>query len=148
MYQIDIYLGKKQNTEYNLDKEVVLQLTKDLEGSFCTVYFGNFFSSSILTEKLFDKNIYTIRTVRKNRKKMSKMLEDKKMKRGDCEFLHSKNVMACKWMDNQSVLLVSTALEGMYDVSSVQRKKRICDKICYPCPTVVNLFIQNWHGWG
>ena len=70
------------------------------------------------------------------------------MKRGDCEFLHSKNVMACKWMDNQSVLLVSTALEGMYDVSSVQRKKRICDKICYPCPTVVNLFIQNWHGWG
>ena len=28
------------------------------------------------------------------------------MKRGDCEFLFSGNTMACKWMDNRSVLLL------------------------------------------
>ena len=36
-FQMDIYLGKKQNTEFNLGEEVVLQLTKGLDGSFCTV---------------------------------------------------------------------------------------------------------------
>ena len=83
---MDIYLGNKQNTEFNLGEEIVLQLTKDLEGSFCTVYFDNFFNSPILIEKLFDRNICTIGTVRKNRKQMPKMLEDKKMKSDDCEF--------------------------------------------------------------
>ena len=57
LYQMDIYLDKKQNTEFNLGEEVVLQSTKDLEGSFCTVYFDNFFNSPILIEKLFEENI-------------------------------------------------------------------------------------------
>ena len=89
-FQMDIYLGKKQNTEFNLGEEVVLQFPKDLHGSFCTVYYDIFFSS------LFDKNIHAIGTVRKNRKQMPKMLEDKKMKKCYCEFLCSKNVMGCK----------------------------------------------------
>ena len=44
---------------------------------------------------------------------MPKILEDKKIKKGDCEVLYSKNAMVCKWMDNQAVILLSTALEGM-----------------------------------
>ena len=145
---MDIYLGKKQNTEFNLGEEVVLQLTKDLEGTFCTVYFGNCFNSPILIEKLFDKNIYAIGTVRKNRKQMPKMLEDKNMKKGDCEMLYSKNVMAYKWTDNWSVLLVSTSHETMDDVSSVQKRgKGICDKICYFL-SYRSKAIQQWHGWG
>ena len=68
LYQMDIYLGKKQNGELNLGEEVVLQLSKDLEGTFCTVYFDNVFNSPILIEKMFDKDIYAIGTVRKNRK--------------------------------------------------------------------------------
>ena len=113
LYQMNIYLSKKQNTEFNLGEEVVLRLTKDLEGSFCTVYFYNVFYSPILIKKLFDKNIYATGTVRKNRKQMPKILEDKKMKRGDCKVLYSKNVIGCKWMENRSFLLESTALEGM-----------------------------------
>ena len=44
LYQMVIYLGRKQTPELNLglEEEVVLQLTKDLEWSFCTVYFDNF----------------------------------------------------------------------------------------------------------
>ena len=34
LFQMDIYLGKKQNKEFNLDEEVILQLTKDLKGLF------------------------------------------------------------------------------------------------------------------
>ena len=110
------------------------------------VYFDNLFNSPILIEKLFDKNIHAIGTVHKNRKLMSKMPEDKEMKRGDCEFLYSKNVMTCKWMDNRSVLRVSTAPEGIDDVSLVQRRKRICDKICYSL-SYHSKAMQQWHGW-
>ena len=65
LYQMDIYLGRKQTPEFNLGlgEEVVLQLTKDLERSFCTVYFDNFFNSPKLIEKLFQKGIYGIGTV-------------------------------------------------------------------------------------
>ena len=50
---------------------------------------------------------------------MPKMIDDKQMKRGDCEFLFSGNTMAYKWMDNLSVPLLSSALEGMNDILSV-----------------------------
>ena len=72
---MDIYLGKKQNGELNLGEVVVLQLSKDLEGTFCTVYSDNVFNSPILIEKMFDKDIYAIGTVRKNRKKIPKILD-------------------------------------------------------------------------
>ena len=108
LYQMDIYLRRKQTSEFNLGlwEEVVLQLIKDLEQLFCTAYFDNFFNSPKLIEKLFQKGIYGIGTVRANRKQMPKMIDDKQMKRGDCEFLFSGNTMACKWMDNRSVLLL------------------------------------------
>ena len=129
LYQMDIYLGRKQTPEFNLGlgEEVVLQLTKALEPSFCTVYFDNFFNNLNLIEKPFQKGVYGIRTVRANRKKMPKMIDYKQMKRGDCEFRISGNTMASKWIDNRSVLLSSSALEGMNDILSVQRREN-CSK--------------------
>ena len=65
LYQMDIYLGRKQTPEFNLGLggKVVLQLMKDLERLFCTVYFDNFFNSPRLIENLFHKVIYGIGTV-------------------------------------------------------------------------------------
>ena len=65
LYQMDVYLGRKQTPAFNLGfwEEVVLQLTKDLEQSFCIAYFDNFFNSQKLIEKLFQKGIYGIGTV-------------------------------------------------------------------------------------
>ena len=75
------------------------------------------------------------------------MLEDKKIKRVDCEFLYSRNVLACKWMDNLSVLLVSTAPEGMDYVSSVQRSETgSATKSDIPCPAVVKLYNNGMGG--
>ena len=54
-YQKDIYFGKKQNTEFNLGGEVVLQLPKDLHGSFCTVYYDIFFMLLKLLAKTENK---------------------------------------------------------------------------------------------
>ena len=66
LYQMDIYnMVIKQTPECNLGlgEEVVLQLTKDLERLFCTVYIDSFFNSPKLIEKLFQKDIYDIGAV-------------------------------------------------------------------------------------
>ena len=92
-----IHLSRKETTpdfSLGLGEEVVLQLRKDLQQSFCTVYCTDFFNSPKLIEKLFQKDIYGIGTVRANRKEMPKMIDDKQMKRGDCKFLFSGNTMA------------------------------------------------------
>ena len=146
LYQMDIYLVRKQTPEFNfgLGEEVVLQLTKDWEWSFCT---DNFFNSSKLIEKLFQKGIYGIGTVWANRKQMPKMIEDKQIKRRDCKFLFSGNTMTCKWMDNWSVLLLSSALEGMNNILSVRRKEKGSKtKSLVPCPKVVKLYNSGMGG--
>ena len=146
---MDIYLGRKQTPEFNLGlgEEVVLQLTKDLEQSFCTVYFDNFFNNPKLIEKLFQKDIYGIGTVQAKRNQMPKMIDDKQVKRGDCESLFSDNIMACEWMDNRSVLLLSSSLEGMNDILSVQRREKGSKtKSLIPCPKVVKLYNSDMGG--
>ena len=47
LYEMDVYLGRKQTPEFNLclGEEVLLQLTKDLEWSFWNLCFNNFFQS-------------------------------------------------------------------------------------------------------
>ena len=47
------------------------------------------------------------------------MIDDKQMKSGDYQFLFLGNTMACKRIDYLSVLLSSSALEGMNDKLSV-----------------------------
>ena len=75
---MDIYLGRKQTPDFNLGlgEEVVLHQTEDLEWSFCTVYFDNFFNSLNWIEKLFQEDIYGIGIVCVNREEMSKMIGD------------------------------------------------------------------------
>ena len=71
---------------------------------------------------------------------MPKMIEDRQMKTGDCDFLFSGNTTACKWIDNQSVLSLSSTLEGMNDILSVEmREKNRKAKCSVPCPKVVRL---------
>ena len=75
------------------------------------------------------------------------MTDDKLMKRGDCQFLFSGNTMACKWKDNRSVLLFSSDLEGMNDISSVQRRyKGSKTKSSVPCPKVIKLYNSDMGG--
>ena len=90
-----------------------------------------------------------IRTVRANRKQMPKMIDDKHMKRGDCEFHFSGNIMACKWMDNRSVLLLSPAFEGKNDILSVQRRQKGSKtKSSVPCRKVLKLYNTGLGGVG
>ena len=78
---------------------------------------------------------------------MPKMIDGKQMKMGDCEFLFSGNTMACKWMDNRSVLLLASAIKGMNDILSVQkREKGSKTKSSVPCPEVLKLYNTGMGG--
>ena len=90
------YLYTTPEFNLGLGEEVVLQLTKDLERSFCTVCFDNFFNSPMLIENLFQKGIYGIGTVRANRKQMAKMIDEKHISKGRLRVPYSGNAVACK----------------------------------------------------
>ena len=100
LYQIELYLGKKDEVGLNLVESVVLKMCKVLEKSYCTVYFDNFFNSSLLISKLFRKGIYGVGTAQSNRTRTPALPSDKKMKRGDSDYKFSTDVNCCKWMDN------------------------------------------------
>ena len=62
-------------------------------------------------------------------------------------FLFYGNTMACKWMDDWSVLLLSSALEGMNGILSVQRGENGSKpKSLVPCPKVVKLCNSSMGG--
>ena len=53
LYQLDLYLVKKEKTEENLGPSVVLKVTECLKNSYCTVFFNNFFNSpSLITNSM------------------------------------------------------------------------------------------------
>ena len=55
--------------------------------------------------------------------------------------------MAGKWMDNQSVLLLSSVLEGMNDILSLQRREKSSKtKSSVPCPKIVKLYNSGMVG--
>ena len=97
LYQMGIYLGRKQPPEFNLGlrEEVALQLTWSNRFALF-FFFDNFFNSPKLIKKLLPKSIYGIGKVRGNIKQMQIMIDDKQMKRGDFQFLFLGNTMACK----------------------------------------------------
>ena len=78
---------------------------------------------------------------------MPKMVDDNQMKSGDYEFLFSGNTVAFKWMDNRSVLLLASALEGKNDILSVQRREEGSKtKFSFLCPKVIKLYNSGMGG--
>ena len=49
-------VGKKEKTELGLGESVVLNLSQKLEGSYCTLYFDNFFNSPLLVTNFMKKD--------------------------------------------------------------------------------------------
>ena len=130
-----------------LVKHMVKFKGRSIKAVHKAAHFDIFFNSPKLIEKLFQKGIYGIETVWANIKQMSEMIDDKQMKRGDCEFLFSGNTVTSKLMDNQSVLLLSSALEEMNDILSVQGKENGSNtKSSIPCHKVVKIYISSMCG--
>ena len=48
LYEFDMYLGKKGNTEFGLSESAALSLCQKLKDTHCFVLFDNFFTSPVL----------------------------------------------------------------------------------------------------
>ena len=58
LYEFDMYLGKKGNTEFELGELVVLSLCECLKDTNCYVYFEKFFTSPTLMTELLENGFY------------------------------------------------------------------------------------------
>lgn len=110
-----MYLGKKENTEENLDGSVVLALTKCLE-NMKIIFFDNY--------KSFWLGRLRYRICSKNRKALTKMTVDRNIKKGGQGFSCSKKASHCKWFDNQSVAMLFINVEVVIITSTVLRRQK------------------------
>ena len=121
LYEVDMYLGKKGNTEFGLGESVILPLCQKLKDTYCFVFFDNFFTSPALLVKLLEMGIYATGTVRANRKDMPVLKHDKEMKRDEHDSFSSNHLPAIKWMDNKSVILLSSYFNPK-ETQQIERK--------------------------
>ena len=90
IYELDIYAGRKQATEFGLPESVILQQTEKLNRSFCRIFSDNFFASPLLLKKLTEnlppgigvvpKNWKLLPEIEKGQKKAPKEEKQKKAK--------------------------------------------------------------------
>ena len=122
-------------------------MTECLENSYCTAFFNNFFNSPSLITKLYDRDLYGICTARKDRVGMPEMTANRKMRRGDHDYMYSDKVACCKWFDRRSVLMLFSNIEVMSTTSTVLcRQKGSASKIQVPCLDVIKMFNQGMGG--
>ena len=122
-------------------------MTECLENSYCTVFFDNFFNSPSLIKKLYDRGLYEVGTARKDRVGMPEMTTDRKMKRGDHDYMYSDKVAFCKWFDRRSVLMLFCNIEEMLTTSTVLRQQKgSASKIQVPCPHFIKMYNQGMGG--
>lgn len=146
LYEFDMYVGKKEKTEFGLGESVVLSLCKSLKNTNCFVYFDNFFTSPTLIAKLLDNGIYGTGTVRANRKHMPTLKNDKQLTRGEHDWLACKGITATKWMDNKSVTLLSSCHDPRVVQQIDRRVKGSKDKVKVSCPNLIHEYNQYMGG--
>ncbi len=68
------------------------------------------------------------------------LVDDKGMKRGDSDCAQSHDIVALKWMDTRSVILLSD-IEDPTKITTVKRRvKGKPDKARIPCPAMVKSY--------
>ncbi|QQP39944.1 Uncharacterized protein FKW44_013823, partial [Caligus rogercresseyi] len=83
LFQFDIYVGRKENTEHGLSEGVVLNLSRSLENMNKRIFIDNFYTSPTLLFKLKAISIFATYTVRNNRNGLPKnIIPYKSMKGG------------------------------------------------------------------
>ena len=146
LYEFDIYVGKKGNTEFGLGEFVVLPLCQKLNDTHCFVFFDNFLTSPALLVKLLEMGIYATGTVGANQKNMPILKHDKEMKRGEHDWFSSNHLSAIKWMDNKSVIFLSNCFNPKETQQIERRVKGSKDKIKVTCPSVIQEYNQFMGG--
>ena len=101
----------------------------------------------MLVNKLYEKGIYCVGTVRRDRRNMTIMRNDNEMKRGDIEFQFTENRAAVKWFDNRGVTLLGAGLEGCNQVLLVLSSiKGQSSRTFVPCSEMIKDYNSGMGG--
>ena len=146
----EVYTGRKGNTtEKGLGATVVKGLTEQLHGTYCHVFYDNFFSSVDLALDLLRPGLYSCGTLRSNRKGFPALLKPVVKKglqtRGSSKTYQDGNLTVTVWQDNQPVTLISNTSDPT-TTSSIVRKNRDGTTATYSCPDSLALYNQNMGG--
>ncbi len=130
LYDFDVYqgstAGKRNKSEFGVAANVVLNLCSTLpDQQQQKIYADNFFTSVPLLQKLAERGIQYVGTVRGNRLKNCLLQEEKVLKkkgRGsyDWKVENGSNIIAVKWCDTRAVTSLSTFV-GISPVDQVIR---------------------------
>lgn len=142
--KFDPYTGKDTTTfssnSATMCEKVVLNLCDVIETTPCLVAYDNFFTTYNLMLTLKEKDIYSVGTVRMNRKNLPDMLKKKtKMERGEFQFEIKDGIAAVKWQDNQPVTLLSS-YHNPKDIVSIERKQKDGSKMELFCPKAIESY--------
>ncbi|KAK2702676.1 hypothetical protein QYM36_018724 [Artemia franciscana] len=91
-------------TKLRLGEQVVMDLTKELQGKNYHIYFNNFFSSlNPMKKKMNNNKLYCFSTIHANHKGLPKLNSKKELRRGDLDCTVMSNEIFCvHWMDKRS----------------------------------------------
>ncbi|XP_014476746.1 PREDICTED: piggyBac transposable element-derived protein 4-like isoform X2 [Dinoponera quadriceps] len=108
-YALRVYTGKALEKENTTPTKIVMSLCRDLFDKGHTLYTGNWYTSLELAEKLINKNIHLVGTLRSNRQGNPQQVISKKLKRGEIIAKENKQgITILKWKDKRDILVLST----------------------------------------
>lgn len=154
LYQFNVYIGKSETQEDGdggLGYKVVMDLCRTVE-SGTLVAFDNFFTSLPLLEMLHQKSIFSVGTVRQNRKGLPPRLlpqkgdkNENKLKAGEFMVQYAAPIAVIKWRDTKDVYVCTTAFEPKA-VVTIQRTQKDGSKAPITCPLAIEQYTKCMGG--
>ncbi|GFU05897.1 piggyBac transposable element-derived protein 4 [Trichonephila clavipes] len=109
----------------SLGETVTIKLTEDVKHTRRLVAHDNYFTSFRLPKNLLANGLFSVGTVRPQRKDLPQMLKvNDKLERSGSMFLTKEGVASIKRMDNKAVTLLTIAYNPAIMTSVNQTKKR------------------------
>ncbi|XP_031333889.1 piggyBac transposable element-derived protein 3-like [Photinus pyralis] len=159
-YNFELFSGKGDNThtanepDLGAASNVVIRMSKIVpHNEHYKLYYDNYFSSLELVSHLSKRNIHSVATVRSNRLKNSKMMQEKEMKRKGRGSIQEQtatvdgiDIHAIQWYDNKIVSLISDycGTEPTVKVKRFFRSEQTRKDI--QCPDIVKEYNRHMGG--
>lgn len=144
LYEFDVYQGhSKEKYTFGLGGDTVLRMCSNVPANEgFKVAADNFFSNLDLVDELTSKGIQYVGTLRQNRLKDCKLMEEKALKKlGQGSHDHrvdsDRGVAIVRWFDRKAVTLVSNfvSVDPIQSVKRYDRKSKV--HVDVPRPAIV-----------
>jgi hypothetical protein len=161
-YKFEIYTGQENEARFRRQNEpdlgasgnVVIRLTRDVpQYKNYKIYCDNYYSSIPLMEYLYQKGIYALGTVRRNRLPNCQLPNDKQIKklsRGSSieqvTSYESAPISVVLWKDNKTVTLLSTYCGELPKVTKKRFDKKLKKQVEVDCPHSIKEYNRHMGG--